>query len=161
MGAGEIVSDLAVTRLASGSNTLQVLLRRSLGGGAFEGTLRSFPLNNDGTLNTPASRNITVQSDASGLVVNNDRAYSGVFATGSAINGVQLALTSLTHLPGQPYPVSGTPTRLATRGNLLFVGTNPENKLETLIIGADGSLATVGAVDVGGNPTDIEAITLP
>lgn len=156
MGSGEIVSDLAVT-----GSTLQVLLRRSLGGGAFEGTLRSFPLNNDGTLNTPASRNITVQSDASGLVVNGGRAYSGVFATGQAVNGVQVAADSLTHLPGQPYPVSGTPTRLATQGNLLFVGTNPENKLETLIIGADGSLSTVGAVDVGGTPTDVKAVTLP
>ncbi len=161
MGAGEFVSDLAVTRLNSGADSLQVLLRRSLGGGAFEGVLRSFPLNADGTLNTPASRNITVQSDASGLAINNERAYNGAFANGTTVNGVQLSLTSLNHLPGQPYVVSGTPTTLATLGNLLFIGTNPEGKLETLRIGNDGSLSTLGAVDVGGNATDLEAVVLP
>ena len=161
MGAGEFASNLAVTRLNSGSNVLLVLLRRSLGGGLFEGGLRLFPLNNDGTLNTPASQNIAVQSDAIGLVVNNDRAYMGAFANSFLMNGVQLTLTALTHLTGQPYGVVGTPNTLTTQGNLVFIGTNPEAKLETLIIGADGNLSTVGAVDIGGNATDIEAVVLP
>ncbi|ODT78025.1 hypothetical protein ABS71_02150 [bacterium SCN 62-11] len=161
MGAGEIVSDLAVTRLSSGANTLQVLITRNVSGGVREGTLRSFPLNNDGTLNTPASRNITVQPFGGSLTISGDRAYNGVFSDSFLINGVQLGLTSLTHLAGQPYPISGTPAWMAAQGNLLFVATNPENKLETLLIAGDGSLSTLGAVNVGGSPTNIKVVVLP
>jgi hypothetical protein len=161
MGAGETVSDLAVTRLASGANTLQVLLRRNVGGGVFVGELRSFLLNNDGTLNTGSSRNIAAQNDAFALAVNNDRAYTGAFANSAVVNGVQLTSTALTPLPGQPYGVSGNPSRLATQGNVLFVGTSPESKLETLVIGGDGSLTNLGAVDVGGSLRNIEVVVLP
>lgn len=157
--SGVFVTNMAVTRLAAdGPQYLEVLVRRSLDGGGFDSQLRSYELNSDGTLDIASGVQVAVDADAREIAVSGSRAYNGSF-TSATINGIAIAATALTQLPGQPYATTGASTALAITGvnsNSLLLSSSG-TKLEVFRISDNGSLSTVGSVEASSNITDMKA----
>ncbi len=159
---GAFVTNMGVTRLAAdGPQYLEVLVRRSLSGGGFDSQLRSYELNSDGTLDVASMQQIAVDADARELAVSGSHVYNGSFSA-STINGVLVAATAISGLPGQPYQTTGASTALAITGvngrSLLLSASG--TKLQVFRVGDSGSLTAAGSVDAGRNITDMKAMTI-